>query len=70
MIGRIQNEMQSTPETALQNFYKFSPYSMSDTTQTAIKNLVDTPLVLIMEPDINWWLTQRGYDYTETSSFY
>lgn len=68
MIGRIQNEMHGTPETALQNFYKFSPYSMSDTTQAAIKNLIDTPLVLITEPAIEWWLTQRGYDYTDINA--
>jgi hypothetical protein len=68
MIGRIQNEMQGTPKTALQNFYKLSPYSMSDTIQTAIKNLVDTPLVLIAEPDIDWWLSQRGYDYTDINA--
>ena len=68
MIGRIQYEMQGTPETALQNFYKLSPYSMSDTSQAAIKNLVETPLVLIMEPDIDWWLSQRGYDYTDINA--
>ena len=68
MIGRIQNEMQGTPETALENFYKFSPYSMSDKSQTAIKNLVDTPLILITEPDIDWWLNQRGYDYTDINA--
>ena len=68
MIGRIQKQMQGTPETALQNFYKFSPYSMSDTSQTAIKNLIDTPLILITEPDIDWWLTQRGYDYTDINA--
>ena len=68
MIGNIQKEMQGTPETALQNFYKLSPYSMSDTSQAAIKNLIATPLVLIMEPDINWWLSQRGYDYTDINA--
>jgi hypothetical protein len=68
LIGRIQYEMHGTPETALQNFYKLSPYSMSDTTQTAIKNLIETPLVLITEPDIDWWLTQRGYDYTDINA--
>ena len=68
IIGRIQNEMQGTPETALQNFYKLSPYSMSDTSQAAIKNLIDTPLVLITEPDIDWWLSQRGYDYTDINA--
>ena len=63
MIDRIKTEMGGTPETALQNFHSNSPYSFSDTTQTAIKPLVKTPIMIISEPDIQWWLSQRGYDY-------
>lgn len=64
MIDRIKKEMQGTPKTALENFYNLSPYSFSDTTQTAVKALVKTPIMLITEPDIQWWLSQRGYDYS------
>jgi hypothetical protein len=64
MIDRIEKEMKGTPTTALKNFYNLSPYSFSDTTQRAIKNLVDTSVMFITEPDIEWWLTQRGYDYS------
>lgn len=64
MIDRIEKEMKGTPQTALHNFYKLSPYSISDTTQRAVKTLVDTPLMLIDEPDIQWWMAQRGYDYS------
>ncbi|MBL7914691.1 MAG: alpha/beta hydrolase [Bacteroidia bacterium] len=62
MIERIEKEMNGTPETALQNYYNQSPYSFSDTTQKAIKYLVNTPIMLISEPDIQWWLQERGYD--------
>ncbi|MHA4808869.1 hypothetical protein ACX0G9_12215 [Flavitalea flava] len=64
MIGRIKKEMAGTPETALENFYNNSPYSFSDTTQIAIKPLIKTPIMIISEPDIQWWLSQRGYDYS------
>lgn len=64
MIDRIKKEMDGTPETALKNFYNNSPYSYSDTTQRAIKSLIRTPIMIISEPDIQWWLTQRGYDYS------
>jgi hypothetical protein len=63
MIDRIEKEMNGNPKTALENFYRLSPYSFSDSTQTAIKNLVNTPTMFITEPDIQWWLSQRGYDY-------
>lgn len=68
MIGRLQKLMKGTPKTAIQNYYKLSPYSMSDTSQAAIKNLINTPVLLIMEPDINWWLANRNYDYTDINA--
>jgi hypothetical protein len=64
MIDRIPKEMGGTPETALESFYNNSPYSFSDTTQRAIKPLIKTPIMIISEPDIQWWLSQRGYDYS------
>ncbi len=64
MIDRIEKEMKGTPKTALNNFYTHSPYSFSDTTQRAIKNLINTPIMIISEPDIQWWLKERGYDYS------
>ena len=64
MIDRIEKEMKGTPKTALENFYNISPYSFSDTTQRAVKSLIKTPIMIISEPDIQWWLSQRGYDYS------
>jgi len=62
MINRIEKEMKGTPKNALENFYNNSPYSFSDTTQKAIKYLIKTPTMFISEPDIQWWLKERGYD--------
>ena len=64
MIDRIEKEMKGTPMTAVENFYNISPYSFSDTTQRAVKSLIKTPIMIISEPDIQWWLSQRGYDYS------
>ena len=64
MVDRIEKEMNGTPETAIQNYYKYSPYSFSDTKQTAIKYLINTPIRYYTEPDINWWLKERGEDYS------
>ncbi|MGN6494515.1 MAG: hypothetical protein ACTHLE_21165 [Agriterribacter sp.] len=64
IVDRIEKEMGGTPETALANFHNNSPYSFSDTTQRAVKALIKTPVMIISEPDIQWWLAQRGYDYS------
>lgn len=68
MIGKIEQEMKGTPETARENFYKNSPYSFFDTTQRAVKLLTNTPTMIFVEPDIQWWLTNRGYDYTDMNA--
>lgn len=64
MIGRIEKEMKGTPATAPERYYEQSPYSYNDSSQRAIKDLIHTPIMLIVEPDIQWWLSQRGYDYS------
>ena len=56
--------MGGPPQAALENFYNNSPYSFSDMTQRAIKALIKTPIMMMSEPDIQWWLSQRGYDYS------
>lgn len=62
MISPIEKEMGGKPETALENYYSQSPYSFSDTTQKAIKNLTKTPIMIISEPAIQWYLQERNYD--------
>jgi len=62
MISRIEKEMQGTPQNAIENYYRLSPYSFAYTTQRAVKTLMKTPLMIFTEPDIQWWLSQRGYD--------
>jgi hypothetical protein len=62
MIERIEKEMNGTPQTALENFHSQSPYSFSDTSQKAIKNLIKIPIMIISEPDLQWYLAERNYD--------
>lgn len=64
MITRLKKETGGTPSTHLTKYYKLSPYSYSDTTQTEIKKLIDIPLRIYSEPDVNWWLRERNADLT------
>lgn len=64
MIDKIEKEMRGNPETSRNNFYKISPYSFSDINQTAIKTLLKTPLRIYTEPDVNWWIKERGGDFS------
>jgi len=68
MIDRLEKEMGGSPDTHLSEYYKMSPYSFSDTTQTEIKKLLTIPLRIYTEPDINWWLKERGADFTSMNA--
>ena len=68
MIDRLEKETGGSPKTNLTEYYSLSPYSFSDTTQTAIKKLINLPLRIYTEPDINWWLEKRGADLTSMNA--
>ncbi len=68
LVKKIKEIMNGTPEDAIANYHKISPYSFSDTSQTAIKDLVKVPLRIYTEPDIHWWMKERGMDYTNMNS--
>jgi hypothetical protein len=68
LVKKIKEIMNGTPESSIANYHKLSPYSYSDTSQTAIKKLLKTPLRIYTEPDIHWWMKERGMDYTNMNS--
>jgi hypothetical protein len=68
LVKKIKEVMNGTPENAIVNYHKISPYSFSDTSQTAIKKLLKIPLRIYTEPDIQWWMKERGMDYTSMNS--
>ena len=68
MIERLEKETGGSPSTHLAEYYKLSPYSFSDSTQTAIRKLSNMPLRIYTEPDINWWLKERGADFTNMNA--
>ena len=61
---RIEEKFGGTPATALQQYYKYSPYSFSDTSQSAVKLLRRTPVTFYAEPEVNWWMRNHAFDYT------
>tara|TARA_R110000868_G_scaffold5201_3_gene31969 strand:+ start:45 stop:980 length:936 start_codon:yes stop_codon:yes gene_type:complete len=62
MIERLEKETGGNPTTHRTEYYAISPYSFSDTTQSAIKKLSGIPIRIYTEPDINWWLQERNLD--------
>jgi hypothetical protein len=59
-IKRLQYEFQSIPQQNNKAYQRLSPYSFSDTTQSAIQHLKNCPILLVSEPDIIWQMEERN----------
>ncbi len=68
LVKKIKEIMNGAPESSIANYHKISPYSFSDTSQTAIKKLLSIPLRIYTEPDIHWWMKERGMDYSSMNA--
>lgn len=68
MINRLEKETGGNPTAKLAEYYNLSPYSYSDTTQRAIKKLINIPLRIYTEPDVDWWLKERNADLTDMNA--
>jgi hypothetical protein len=67
-VGGLRFTFQATPASNIRKYYEISPYSNSDTTFTAIKKLVNCPIMLITEPDILWQMENHHDDYYNLNS--
>lgn len=70
IIQRLEEMMNGSPATSMDNYYKTSPYSFTDSSQYAIKKLLNVPLRIYTEPDVHWWMRERGEDFTSMNSIY
>ncbi len=68
ILERLRKEFGGTPFDMLSNYHQASPYSFNDTTQHAIRPLVNLPIRFYTEPDILWWLNE-GVDYSLMNAF-
>jgi len=64
MIERLEDATGGSPATHLAAYHALSPYSFSDTAQTAVRKLAGIPLRIYAEPDVHWWMRERQADLT------
>jgi hypothetical protein len=68
ILRRLRKEFGGSPSENLSRYHQLLPYSYSDTTQQSIKPLINLPIRLYTEPDIQWWLKEAS-DYSLMNSF-
>lgn len=62
MLNRMTAEFGGAPDRVQSSYHKHSPYSFSDTTRQAIMPLINLPIRLYTEPDLQFW-SKQGVDY-------
>jgi len=65
----FQEIFKTNPRDNPKYFWKVSPFSRSDTSHSAIKLLVNVPLRVYNDPDINWYIDNRYVDYKDMNVF-
>lgn len=62
LLNDIGNIMGGSPRDHIENYYRISPFSLSDTTHQAIIPLKNLPIRVYIEPAEQWWLDNRQTD--------
>ena len=61
----IQNVFKTNPRDNPKYFWKISPFAASDPSHQTLKSLVNVPLRVYSDPDINWYIENRYVDYSD-----
>tara|TARA_R110001592_G_scaffold237306_4_gene496173 strand:+ start:19899 stop:20765 length:867 start_codon:yes stop_codon:yes gene_type:complete len=74
MKARLDDLMGGSPFENIKKYYSISPYSFTDTTQSAVKKLLNQPILIYTELEVEWWLKERQIDasslnFVECSAF-
>ncbi len=67
--SRIQRDFGGHPKLAPDLYFQKSPYSRSDTTQSAVKKLIHIPIMLFSSADAGWFLQNRRTDVYSMNLF-
>jgi pimeloyl-ACP methyl ester carboxylesterase len=60
---RINKLFKTNPDINPKFFWSISPFARSDTSHNALKSIINLPIRIYNEPDINWYIDNRSADY-------
>ena len=66
---RIEDTFETNPKENPQYFWTVSPFSRSDTSRSALKPILNLPVRIYNDPDINWHIENRYADYSHMNVF-
>lgn len=69
MTKVLPEKLGGTPDSASNLYHESSVFSYLDTLGGNASHYLNVPILLIHEPDIDWWLNERGASYFDMNSF-
>lgn len=64
----LKKNLGGSPDESMDNYISYSPFVYSDKTRSKIDLFKDIPIRMYHEPDIEWWIQNRGKDYNTINS--
>lgn len=69
MIKRINETFKTNPKVNPKFFWTISPFSKTDSSNSILKPIINLPIRIYNEPDINWYIDNRFADYNDINAF-
>lgn len=68
VLHYLKTHLGGTPEESMENYINYSPFVYTDAARTKIELFKSVPIRMYHEPDIKWWVENRGKDYNTINS--
>ena len=68
VLAFLRRYLGGSPDEAMENYIRYSPFVYSDVKKSKIELFKNMPIRMYHEPDINWWVENRGKDYNTINS--
>lgn len=69
MVPKFESWFGAAPNTVLEAYQEASVFSHSKPYKASLNHFINLDIIIYHEPDINWWLEERGASYYDINSF-
>ncbi len=68
VLHYLKKHLGGSPNKSMKAYVNYSPFTYKDVSSSKIDLFREVPIRMYHEPDINWWVENRGKDYNTFNS--
>ncbi len=68
VLHYLKKHLNGSPDESMEKYINYSPFVYSDKNRSKIELFKHVPIRMYHEPDIKWWVENRGKDYNTINS--